>query len=128
MVAFLKYSLIRLALFAPLFVLFLYLGLGAVMSVVCAAGIAFAVSYLFFQDQRDEATAAMRRRFSGKAKPLRTAGEVEDAQAEDTLVDANPDVTIRTDAKPAGARPAEPRPADPRPADPKPAEANGQSS
>ena len=79
MVAFLKYSLIRLALFAPLFVLFLYLGLGAVMSVICAAGIAFAVSYLFFQEQRDDATAAMRRRFSGKAKPLRTAGEVDDA-------------------------------------------------
>ena len=123
MVAFLKYSLIRLALFAPLFVLFLYLGLGAVMSVICAAGIAFAVSYLFFQEQRDDATAAMRRRFTGKATPLRTAGEVDDAQAEDTLVDSNPDVTIRTDAKPAGARPAEPRPADP-----KPAEANGQSS
>lgn len=107
MVTFLKYSLIRLALIAPLFVLFLYLGLGAVMSVICAAGIAFAVSYLFFQDQRDEATAAMRRRFSGKAKPLRTAGEVDDAQAEDTLVDANPDVTIRTDTKPSGARPSE---------------------
>jgi hypothetical protein len=43
----------------------------------------------------------MRRRFSGKAKPLRTAGEVDDAQAEDTLLDANPDVTISTDAKPS---------------------------
>ena len=114
MVAFLKYSLIRLALFAPLFVLFLYLGLGAVMSVVCAAGIAFAVSYLFFQDQRDEATAAMRRRFSGKAKPLRTAGEVDDAQAEDTLVDSNPDVTISTDAKPAGSNPMESKPQEPK--------------
>ena len=106
--AFLKYSLIRLALFAPLFVLFLYLGLGAVMSVICAAGIAFAVSYLFFQQQRDDATEAMRRRFSGKAKPLRTAGEVDDAQAEDSLVDSNPDVAIRTDAKPSGPKPAEP--------------------
>ena len=116
--AFLKYSLIRLALFAPLFVLFLFLGLGAVMSVICAAGIAFAVSYLFFQDQRDEATAAMRRRFTGKAKPLRTAGEVDDAQAEDTLVDANPDVAIRTDAKPSRATAAES----------KPSEVNGQNS
>ena len=107
--AFLKYSLIRLALFAPLFVLFLFLGLGAVMSVICAAGIAFAVSYLFFQEQRDDATAAMRRRFSGKAKPLRTAGEVDDAQAEDSLVDANPDVSIRTDAKPSEPKPSEPK-------------------
>lgn len=110
--AFLKYSLIRLALFAPLFVLFLFLGLGAVMSVICAAGIAFAVSYLFFQDQRDQATEAMRRRFSGKAKPLRTAGEVDDAQAEDTMVDANPDLTIRTDAKPSGGTAAESKPSE----------------
>ena len=102
--AFLKYSLIRLALFAPLFVLFDVLGLGALMSVICAGLIAFAVSYLFFQKQRDEATAAIQSRFSGKSKPLRTAGEVEDAQAEDTLLDANPDITIRTDAKSTDAK------------------------
>ena len=105
--AFLKYSLIRLALFAPLFVLFDVLGLGALMSVICAGLIAFAVSYLFFQKQRDEATAAIRSRFSGKSKPLRTAGEVEDAQAEDTLLDANPDITIRTDAKGSDAKGAD---------------------
>lgn len=96
--AFLKYSLIRLALFAPLFVLFLFLQLGALMSVVAAATIAFAVSYLFFQKQRDEAAAALHHRFSGKARPIRSAGEVQDADAEDTLLDANPDVTIRNDA------------------------------
>jgi hypothetical protein len=104
MVAFVKYSLIRLALFAPLFVLFYVLGLGALMSVICAGLIAFAVSYLFFQKQRDEATAAMHQRFSGKAKPLRSAGELDDAQAEDALLDANPGVTIRTDAKGPGAK------------------------
>ena len=104
MVAFVKYSLIRLALFVPLFVLFYVLGLGALMSVICAGLIAFAVSYLFFQKQRDEATAAMHQRFSGKAKPLRSAGEVEDAQAEDALLDANPDITIRTDAKGTDAK------------------------
>lgn len=94
--AFLKYSLIRLALFVPLFVLFLFLQLGALLSVICAALIAFAVSYLFFQKQRDEAAAALHTRFSGKAKPLRSAGEVADANAEDRLLDANPDLTIRT--------------------------------
>ncbi len=99
--AFLKYSLIRLALFAPLFVLFLLLQLGAVLSVIFAALIAFAVSYLFFQKQRDDAAAAIHSRLSGKAKPLRSEGEVADADAEDTLLDANPDVTIRTSvAKP----------------------------
>ena len=61
--------------------------------------IAFAVSYLFFQKQRDAATANLHHRFSGKAKPLRTAGEVEDANAEDALLDANPDVAISNDAK-----------------------------
>ena len=104
-VAFLKYSLIRLALFAPLFVLFTLLQLGAIMSVICAAVIAFAVSYLFFQKQRDEAAAALQHRFSGKAKPLRSAGEVQDANAEDALLDANPDITINNDAKHPKPRP-----------------------
>ncbi|MDI3194336.1 DUF4229 domain-containing protein [Pseudarthrobacter sp. AL07] len=93
--AFLKYSLIRLALFAPLFVLFMFLSLGAVLSVICAALIAFAVSYLFFQKQRDDAAAAIHGRLSGKAKPLRSESEVADAEAEDSLLDANPDITIR---------------------------------
>ena len=97
--AFLKYSLIRLALFVPLFVLFALLQLGVLMSVICAALIAFAISYLFFQKQRDAATAALQHRFSGKAKPLRSAGEVQDANAEDALLDANPDITINNNAK-----------------------------
>jgi len=93
-VAFLKYSLIRLAIFVPLFILFALLQLGALMSVICAAAIAFAISYLFFQKQRDAAAAALQHRFSGRAKPLRSAGEVQDANAEDALLDANPDITI----------------------------------
>ena len=56
--AFLKYSLIRLAIFVPLFVLFMLLQVGALMAVICAALIAFAISYLFFQKQRDAASAA----------------------------------------------------------------------
>ena len=103
-VAFLKYSLIRLALFVPLFVLFTLLQLGVLMSVICAALIAFAVSYLFFQKQRDAAAAALHHRFSGKAKPLRSVGEVQDAHAEDSLLDANPDVAISNDAKDPKAR------------------------
>ena len=101
--AFLKYSLIRLALFAPLFVLFMFLKLGAVLSVICAALIAFAVSYLFFQKQRDDAAAAIHGRLSGKAKPLRSAGEVDDADAEDRLVDAHPDITVNKDNRPKDA-------------------------
>ncbi|VXC63594.1 conserved hypothetical protein [Arthrobacter sp. 9V] len=100
MVAFLKYSLIRLALFVPLFVLFAFLGVGWILAVVFAGLIAFAISYLFFQKQRDAATAAMRERFSGRAKPIRTAGEVEDAAAEDSLVEKNPDIAVNNDKRP----------------------------
>lgn len=98
--AFLKYTLIRLALFVPLFALFVYLQLGWLLAVLCAGMIAFAISFLFFQRQRDEAAAALYRRFSGKAKPLRSASEVEDADAEDRLVDEHPDVAVRRDSKP----------------------------
>ena len=101
--AFLKYSLIRLAIFVPLFVLFAFLQVGVLMSVVCAGLIAFAISYLFFQKQRDAATAALQHRFSGKAKPLRSAGEIQDANAEDALLDANPDITINN-AKGSGKK------------------------
>jgi len=100
MVAFLKYSLIRLALFVPLFVLFAFLGVGWILAVVFAGLIAFAISYLFFQKQRDAATAAMRERFSGRAKPIRSAGEVEDAEAEDSLVEKNPDIAVNNDKRP----------------------------
>ena len=97
--AFLKYSLIRLALFVPLFALFVLLQLGWLLAVVCAGLISFAISYLFFQKQRDAAAASLHARFSGRAKPLRSAGEVDDAEAEDTLVDSNPDITVRNDLR-----------------------------
>ena len=101
--AFLKYSLIRLALFVPLFVLFLFLQTGAFLAVVFAGLIAFAISYLCFQKQRDAATAAMRERFSGRAKPLRSAGEVADADAEDRLVDEHPEIRVVNDRQPKDA-------------------------
>ncbi|SFT48756.1 DUF4229 domain-containing protein [Arthrobacter sp. ov118] len=98
--AFLKYSLIRLALFAPLFALFLYLHLGVLLAALCAGMMSFAISFLFFQRQRDAATATLHHRFSGKAKPLRSAGEVADADAEDRLVDQHPDIAVHTDTRP----------------------------
>ena len=102
--AFVKYSLIRLALFVPLFALFVFLQLGWLLAVVCAGLISFAISYLFFQKQRDAATAALQTRFSGRAKPLRTAGEVADAEAEDSLTDSHPDVAVRNDIPKNGPR------------------------
>ncbi|BCW11916.1 MULTISPECIES: DUF4229 domain-containing protein [Paenarthrobacter] len=103
MVAFLKYSLIRLALFVPLFIIFALLQVGLLPAAIFAGLMAFAISYLFFQKQRDEATAAMRERFSGRAKPIRTAGEVEDAEAEDSLVEKNPDIAVNNDKRPGAA-------------------------
>ncbi|GGJ13115.1 DUF4229 domain-containing protein [Paenarthrobacter histidinolovorans] len=100
MVAFLKYSLIRLALFVPLFIIFALLQVGLLPAAIFAGLMAFAISYLFFQKQRDAATAAMRERFSGRAKPIRTAGEVEDAEAEDSLVEKNPDIAVNNDKRP----------------------------
>ncbi len=94
-----KYSLIRLALFVPLFALFVFLQLGWLLAVVCAGLISFALSYLFFQKQRDAAAASLHARFSGLSNPLRSAGEVDDAEAEDRLVDSNPDITVRNDLR-----------------------------
>ena len=94
-VAYVKYSLIRLALFVPLFALFVVLQLGWLLAVLFAALISFAISYLFFQKQRDAATSVLHARFSGRAKPLRTAGEVEDAEVEDRLVDSHPEIALR---------------------------------
>jgi Protein of unknown function (DUF4229) len=113
-VAFVKYSLIRLALFVPLFALFVFLQLGWLLAVICAGLISFAISYLFFQEQRDAAAASLQARFSGRAKPLRTAGEVDDAEAEDRLTDTHPDVTVRNDIPKSGPRSTDPRSTDPR--------------
>ncbi|MEV8150889.1 DUF4229 domain-containing protein [Arthrobacter sp. NPDC080073] len=98
--AFLKYSLIRLAIFVPLFVLFALLRTGLLLAAIFAGLIAFAISYLFFQKQRDAATAAMRERFTGRAKPIRSALEIEDASIEDRLVDENPVVKVENDRRP----------------------------
>ena len=101
--AFLKYSLIRLALFAPLFALFVYLQLGWLLAVLCAGMMAFAISFLFFQKQRDAAAASLQRQFSGKAAPRRSAGEIDDADAEDRMVDSHPEIAVHTDSRPKDA-------------------------
>ena len=98
--AFLKYSLIRLALFAPLFALFVYLQLGWLRALLGAGRMAVGSRYLFLKKQPAAGTAALHTRFSGKAKPLRSAGEVADADAEDRLVETHPDVTVHRDERP----------------------------
>ncbi|MBW4094397.1 MAG: DUF4229 domain-containing protein [Acidobacteria bacterium] len=98
--AFFKYFLIRVAIFVPLFVIFLLIQVGAIVSAIAAAVIAFCVSYLFFRKQRDAAAEQMANRFRGNAKPVRSATELADAQAEDSLLDEHPDVKINADQRP----------------------------
>jgi hypothetical protein len=99
-VAFFKYFLIRAAVFVPLFILFVLLHVGLIFSAIFAALIAFCVSYLFFRKQRDAAAEQLRYRFSGHAKPVRSPTELADAAAEDSLVEASPDVVADADARP----------------------------
>jgi Protein of unknown function (DUF4229) len=98
-VAFFRYTLARLGLLAVVFVICLYLGLGLVFSGIFAVIISWCLSYLLLRKWRDEASAAMQNRFPGRIKPIRTATEVEDAAAEDALVDNHPDVAVDADRK-----------------------------
>ncbi len=83
--AFLKFTLLRLALVVAFFVACMYLGLGAILSAIVAAILAWCVTYLFFRSLRDEAGATLQRRFREGAPPRRNALEHDDAAAEDAL-------------------------------------------
>ncbi|GAA2551039.1 hypothetical protein HD598_000842 [Neomicrococcus aestuarii] len=50
---------------------------------------------MFFQKQLDAATASLHARLSGRAKPLCAAGEMEDSDAEEALVDSHAGLTAR---------------------------------
>ena len=64
--SFLKYTLIRAALFVVPFVVFLLLGIGGVLSAVYAVVIAFAVSFLFLNRQRNAAASDVSDVFGGE--------------------------------------------------------------
>ncbi|WP_138414638.1 DUF4229 domain-containing protein [Sinomonas gamaensis] len=85
--AFLKYSLVRAALFVVPFVIFLLLGIGGVLSAVYAVIIGFAVSFLFLGRQRNAAATEVGDVFGGRKK-VRTSREEEDAEAEDAIDEA----------------------------------------
>ena len=85
--AFLKYTLLRAALFVVPFVVFMLLGIGGVLSAVYAVIIAFAVSFLFLGRQRNAAASDVGDVFGGRKK-VRTSREEEDARAEDAIDEA----------------------------------------
>ncbi|MFJ3958385.1 DUF4229 domain-containing protein [Arthrobacter sp. NPDC090010] len=79
-----KYLLIRLALFVVALAICLWVGTGLVLGAIFAALISFALGYLFFTRQRDDAAVQLAGTFAGKAKPGRAE---EDAAAEDAALD-----------------------------------------
>jgi len=99
-VAFWKFTALRLGLVVVFFVAGLFLQLGIVLSALVAAVLAWCVTYLFFRDMRDAAARNVQNRFSDKTPPSRNRAELDDSAAEDSLLDANPDVVIDSDRKP----------------------------
>jgi len=103
-VAFFKYSLIRGGLFLAFFLLaYLVLQFSPLTAALLAALCAFVVSFIFLRKQRDGATAVIADRFAPQATTTQSAGAIADADAEDALIDANPDVWIDADRKPKEA-------------------------
>ncbi|WP_312181276.1 DUF4229 domain-containing protein [Arthrobacter sp.] len=98
--AFWKFTALRLGLVVVFFVAGLFLQLGIVLSALVAAVLAWCVTYLFFRDMRDAAARNVQNRFSDKTPPSRNRAELDDSAAEDSLLDANPDVVIDSDRKP----------------------------
>lgn len=99
--AFFKYSLIRGALFLAFFlVAYMALQLSPMTAALLAALCAFLVSYIFFRKQRADATSDVAKTFAPNATTSQSAGAVADADAEDALIDENPDIWVDADRKP----------------------------
>ncbi len=104
--AFFKYSLIRGVLFLAFFLIaYLWIDLSPLTAALIAALAAFLVSFLFLRKQRDGATAVVADRFAPHATTTQSAGALADADAEDALIDENPDIWIDADRKPGEANP-----------------------
>lgn len=103
--AFFKYSLIRGVLFLAFFLIaYMALKFTPLTAALIAALFAFLVSFLFLRKQRDGATAVVADRFAPNAETSQSAGAVADADAEDALIDANPDVWVDADRKPGATK------------------------
>ncbi|MFC8302904.1 DUF4229 domain-containing protein [Specibacter sp. NPDC057265] len=93
--AFFKYSLIRGVLFLAFFLAaYLWLQLSPLAAALLAALCAFAVSAIFFRKQRAGATADVAKTFAPNAATTHSAKAAADADAEDALIDENPDIWV----------------------------------
>ena len=99
-VAFFKYSLIRGVLFVAFFLIaYKALAFSPLTAALIGALCAFLVSFLFFRTQRDGATAVVAKTFAPDAATTQSAGALADAEAEDALIDANPDIWVDADRR-----------------------------
>lgn len=87
--AFFKYTAVRFGITAVVLIVCLLLQLGWIVSAVVAVVVAFCISFLFLGKMRNAATESIQYRFSGKAAPLRTATERDDAAAEDAYLESH---------------------------------------
>lgn len=89
--AFFKYTAVRFGITAAVLIVCLLLQLGWIVSAVVAVVIAFCISYLFLGNMRAAANKSIEHRLSGKAAPLRTSAERDDAAAEDAYIESHRD-------------------------------------
>ena len=80
-----KYSLIRIGLFAGVLVILLLVGVPGWIAAIAAALVALSVAYIFFRRQRDDAIAAVTKRPDSEqaAGPSEASAHGADEQAED---------------------------------------------
>ena len=95
---FFKFTALRLGFVAVFSVICYSFGLGAIFSVIAGAVMAWCVTYLFFRNLRNDAASSLQRRFRDGAPPVRSASELRDADAEDSL---DPNTPVNSDRRQA---------------------------
>jgi hypothetical protein len=93
--ALLKYSVMRLALFVALLALLVVLGMGRLWAIVLAALLSMMISYVLLRGQRDAVTREIEARVGSRAAARAASGDREatkpadvDAAHEDAVLDA----------------------------------------
>jgi hypothetical protein len=87
-VPFLKYSVLRLALFVGVLALLVVLRAGPLIAIAGAALVSMMLSYLFLRRPREELTAAIAGRMDRRALRRPPSGHTEDERHEDAVADA----------------------------------------
>lgn len=89
---FLRYTVLRLALFAAALVVFALLGAGGWLLVLLAAVASLALSVVLLRGPREDLSRVLARRTAPRSRPERTASSPgEDETAEDAAVDETGD-------------------------------------